>query len=263
MTGIVTNLHKTSYVYEIQLCAGPGNKIGWSQLQRLAETAQKLADQIQKTPHTIRAVWLHAGGTDFCLGANLKDPEMMELVSSPHGPLKLAKTGQRLVETWDQLAVPTVVSATGRIIGAGACLFMASKFRIYSPDASIAFPEIDRGMHLSWGIIPILVRELDMHRARELITLGTPMDVGAINCGAPTLNNTSDIHDSGYQLACQLAAKPPLAMQHILEVCQQSSPSTTAASNDAERFEATLQSADFVEAMLAWAQKRHAQFNGR
>ena len=239
----------------------PGNRLGLSQLMRLLDIAQHLGE-LDTAEDVCRVVVLDAAGRDFSHGANLSDPQLMaKLAEGRDAQVAFALSGQALVSSWRRIHVPTIAVATGHVVGAGACLFMASDFRIAAPETQIRFPEIDRGMHLGWGIVPRLVSLLGETRALRLALLGEALDVAELTDVVTVATNPSV---EAQRQAGQLAAKPPLAVRAILDVLRQSADvMDSAAEQDAQRWADTLASADFSEAMAAWYERRPPVWKGR
>ncbi|MCX5849486.1 MAG: enoyl-CoA hydratase/isomerase family protein [Deltaproteobacteria bacterium] len=240
---------------------GPGNRIGLAQVGRLLDIATRLST-LESAADECRVVVLDAVGADFSHGANLSDPALIARLSEGHDArLAFARRGQELVSRWRAIPVPTIAVATGQVVGAGACLFMASDFRIAAPATAIRFPEIDRGMHLGWGIVPRLLSLLGEPRTLKLALLGEALDVSDL---ADTVTVACDPPGEVLCLAAGLAAKAPLAVRAILDVLRQSQLASGAgADTDAERWADTLASADFAEAMAAWYGRRAANWKGR
>ena len=125
------------------------------------------------------------------------------------------------------------------------------------------FPEVDRGMYLSWGILPIAVRELGTPLARRLALVGTAEQVSMLPTGV-VVHSGEGWDEQARELAVELAKKPPLAMRANKQVLQEAGRGVSdAAARDPERFAATTGSEDFGEAMAAWINKRPPEFNGR
>lgn len=249
--GLVVAFDVLHGVAEVVLDRPPGNRLSWRLLERLDHVLQGLATLPPDSP--LRAVVLLARGKDFCHGADLADADMASIVAED--PVRLAVLGQRVVETLDRLPMPTVAAVTGRAIGGGACLVTACDFRVAGPDAQLRFPEVDRGMHLSWGILPILARELGHAAARRLTVAAEALPLTELPDFARAAD---DAPATAIEWARQLAAKPPLAVRAILATLQGGD-----AREDARRFAETTRSADFVEAMAAFAEKRPGRFDGR
>lgn len=258
--GIHLALAAGAAVIRVTLDNGAGNRLGLAQIERLHDIASKLG---ALTPEdTGRVVVLDAAGPDFSHGANLADPALIEKLAEGYDArLAFARLGQALIAAWRAIPVPTIAVAQGNVVGAGACLFLASDFRIAAPGATIRFPEIDRGMHLGWGIVPRLTALLGEPRALRLALLAEGMNIADMG---DVVTVTEDLQAEASRLTAQLSAKPPLAARSILKVLRASVPGGEAAADrDAERWAETLASEDFAEAMAAWYERRPASWRGR
>jgi len=213
----------------------------------------------------LRAVWLSSEGTDFSQGADLKDPMLAaQMAGDADRRAEVARLGGRLIEAWSNLPIPTVVSGRGRIIGAGACLFTVCDFRYAARGATLAFPEVDRGMHLAWGVLPHLAREYGAPLTRRLTLGGGAIAVDELPMGSVALETPEGVDHAAETWATQLAAKPPLAVRAILSALRavaRGEPHN--ADRDVEAFAATTGSDDFREALMAWFARRPGVYEGR
>ena len=98
----------------------------------------------------IQVVVLASKHPDFCHGIDLRDTALAMAIAQDGGR-SISVLGGELVHRWSHLPMPTVCRVRGRAVGAGACLTWACDFRVATPDSTVWFPEIDRGMHLAWG----------------------------------------------------------------------------------------------------------------
>lgn len=235
-------------VRTLTLGSGPNNLVGYSDLVSLVRALEAIeADTI------VRAIILTSTGPDFSLGANLRDPELATRIAAGDAERReVAALGQTAVDRFASLRVPTVVSVRGRALGAGACFAATADFVFASEGAQIGFPEVDRGMHLSWGIVPRLVARCGPVLARTLCLVGAPVPIAVL--GATT---AEDPDAAARDFAARLAAKPPLAVQSIVKVLRSGD-----ASEDAALFAQTVASRDFAEAMSAFFAKRPPTFVG-
>lgn len=249
------------HLLRVTIDNGPGNRMGLAQIERLLDIATRLGT-LDAAADECRVVVLDAAGPDFSHGANLTDPALMaRLNEGRDARVAFARSGQALVSRWRAIPVPTIAVATGHVVGAGACLFLASDFRVAAPGTAVRFPEVDRGMHLGWGIVPRLVSLLGEARALRLALLGEALDVAAL---ADVVAVAGDPAGEARRLAGRLAGKPPLAARAILDVLRQSlHGGDAAAESDAQRWADTLASADFAEAMAAWYGRRAGTWKGR
>ena len=130
----------------------------------------------------------------------------------------------------------------------------ACDFRVALPLSRISFPEIDRGMHLSWGIIPRLVSECGASLTRRLALLGDPVAVEEFP------NEVFVVHPDGSkcatELASQLAAKPMRAIRSIkAAIAEQTAATAVDQAADVARFTASLKSPEFMDAISAYLHK--------
>jgi enoyl-CoA hydratase/carnithine racemase len=79
---------------------------------------------------------------------------------------------------------------------------------------SFWIPELDLGIPLTWGAVPLLVREIGMARAREAVVLCDRIDAEtALSWGLlHRLVPADSLDEAVTALAERLAAKPELAM---------------------------------------------------
>ena len=255
MSGI--ELERRDGIAELVLDRDPGNRFSEALQARFAS----LVDELREDPD-LRVAWIRARGPDFSHGADLGDPALTARMTEGSGErLAIATRGQRMIEGWDALPVPTVASARGRIIGAGACVYLASDFRYASAAASVHFPEVERGMHLSWGILPILAREVGAPTARSLTLACERTEVEGLPPGAVRVEEDPD--GAARALVDRLASFPPLAVRStlgVLRIAQTGVPG--AAAGDARAFAETTGSEDFAEAIAAWMERRAGRYRG-
>ncbi len=229
-------------------------RVGWRLIGDLTPLPTRAAAE------GARAILLTASGDDFSHGVDLVDPELAGRLRSDGGR-SVAEAGQRLVDNWAESPIPIVVALQGRAIGAGACLAVAADFRFATPDATIAFPEVARVMHLSWGIVPRIVTAFGLQWARWLAVGGETIELSAL--GGAAARVVAAPQEDARRWALHLASLPPLAVRHIRAVLTDAvADARGAASADPERFVLTAQSADFAEAMAAWFEKRPGVFKG-
>ena len=146
----------------------------------------------------------------------------------------------------------------------GACLFTVCDFRYAARGATLAFPEVDRGMHLAWGVLPHLAREYGAPLTRRLTLGGGAIAVDELPMGSVALETPEGVDHAAETWATQLAAKPPLAVRAILSALRavaRGEPHN--ADRDVEAFAATTGSDDFREALMAWFARRPGVYEGR
>ena len=247
-------------VAHVQLENPPGNRLGLQLLEGLEARLRLLHES-----SNLRAVYLTATGDDFSHGVDLRDPKLAEkLMSGASGRMEVAALGQRLIDLWATLPVPTVVAARGWVIGAGACLFTASDFRFAVGDARIRFPEVRHGMHLSWGILPRMVEVFGPAQARWLALAGDTLTMDQLGHGDGVVRIVDNPEDEAQRLAEYFASEAPLAVRAVKHTLAEVSTLNSGPSlQDPQRFADTIGSEDFAEAVAAFFAHRPAQFKGR
>lgn len=250
-------------IAHLRLDRPPGNRISLAVMRGLRTEIDRLANPI--AAGDVRAVLLTAAGPDFSHGADLADPELAEaMTGSADDRASIARLGWELIHAWASLPAPTVVAASGRAVGAGACLVLASDFRVLADDASLRWPEIDRGLSLAWGTVPRLVSELGPALARRLALLGEPVPVWDLPLPFAVRATTTAVDETARLLAGSLAAKPPLAVRATLAALRAAQDRLPfGAEREARDFSETAGSEDFAEAVAAFLEKRAGRYTGR
>ncbi|MEE2780488.1 MAG: enoyl-CoA hydratase/isomerase family protein [Myxococcota bacterium] len=252
-------LNISGHLASVRLSNPPGNRFTLKTMKRMCDIAEELS-----TRDDVRVVWLSAEGEDFCQGADLKDAELAQRVfGSDDGRREVAELGYKMLTTWSELPMPTVVSARGRIIGAGAGLVTASDFRVMAAHSALHFPEVDRGMYLSWGIIGHLTSELGPSMTRRLAVAGVPCPCEEFPPGFCKVESPQTVDDVARAQAMILTAKPPLAVRSILATTRAlSRGQDVPVEVETQRFCATTGSSDFKEAIQSWLEGRPGRYQG-
>ena len=143
------------------------NALGPDTLAGLRDALLELEQQ-----EAVRVIVLDGRGAAFSVGFDLR--AMASMVGSTGVPsesdLRASATlGQELISTLRGLRTITVASVHGSAVGGGFLLAAACDFRIVSDDTLFSIPELDIGLPLLWGGVPLLVSELGINLTRELI----------------------------------------------------------------------------------------------
>ncbi len=245
-------------VATIRIDRSPGNRFSFGLMVQLQGILIDLANR-----GDLRGVVLVAGGSDFSFGADLTDPDLaVRMSGGTLGQREVAALGEEIIDRWCGLPVPTAIAARGRCIGAGACFLVGADFRFVAPDLRVQFPEVDRGLHLSWRILPRLGREFGWPLARRLALTGIGVGVEALP--AASVQVCTDPEAEAFAFARSQAAKPPLAVRAITEVFRAHDRADREHTHgDVDAFASTASSQDFAEAIGAWFAKRPGNYTGR
>jgi enoyl-CoA hydratase/carnithine racemase len=164
----------------------------------------------------VRCVVLGGRGPAFSGGADRTAPPAAPRSDEPSVRERrwVAQLGKRAARAIEDCEVPTVARLHGFVVGGAAVLAVACDFRIAADDTIVWIPEVDLGIPLTWGAVPMLIRECGMARAREAITLCDRIPAadaerwGIVHRVVPAAELDATVAD----WATRLAAKPDAAI---------------------------------------------------
>ena len=135
-----------------------------------AQTIGEISDAIDAVERMdVRALIITgAGEKAFCTGADVREMVGIDLISKK----RKAERGQSTFAKLDQLRVPSVALINGYAFGGGLELALASTFRLATPRAAVALPEIKLGLMPGYGGTQRLPRIVGEARALEMIMTG-------------------------------------------------------------------------------------------
>ena len=223
------------------------------------ETLTELRDRLRdlSTDNDVRAVVLTgAGEKAFVAGADIK--YMSGLGSNEaKGWGGLGHEAGRLLET---MAKPTIAAINGFALGGGCELALACDIRYASSRAKVGQPEINLGIVPGWGGTQRIARVCGVGVAKDLIFTGRLVDAEeALRIGLVSAI-ADPVLDRALETAHQLAAKSSLALALAKRLINMS---PGALDTEADEFGELFSSADAIEGLTAFAEKRAPKFVGR
>lgn len=224
-------------------------------------------DQAEANP-AIRAMVITGAGRGFCAGADLSEfdftpgPDM--IARADPGPV-IEQAFNPTVRRLQNLRMPTIAAVNGVAAGAGASLAMTCDIAIAAPTASFiqAFSKI--------GLIPdaggtwFLTERLGLARAMALAMTGDKLGAAQAKEWGMIWDVADDCVAAAMTLAERLAGMPTKALVATRHILRDSGSRTLTQQLDVERDtqSAMGKTADYIEGVMAFLEKRPAQFKGQ
>lgn len=233
-----------------------------------------LAMQAVGEAEDIRVVVLAARGTAFSVGLDLVEFAGVSVGSgsSPAAKAKSAyqeiKRMQAALSAVADCPKPVIAAIHGYCLGGGIDLITAADIRLASRDAVFAIRETKIAIVADVGTLQRLPTILGSGHVSELAYTGKDIDaaraekIGLVN---DLFDDVTDLHKAARSMAEDIAVNSPLVVQGTKHILRANEGRTVAEALDyVALYNAShLQSADLMEAMVAYAEKRSPIFTGK
>jgi enoyl-CoA hydratase len=222
------------------------------------ETLTELRDRLREleNDNEVRAVVLTGAGKAFVAGADIKYMSGLR-PDQAKGWGGLGHEAGRLLET---MAKPTIAAVNGFALGGGCELALACDIRYASSRAKLGQPEINLGIVPGWGGTQRIARVCGIGVAKDLILTGRLVDAEeALRIGLVSAI-ADPVLDKAVETAHELAAKSSLALALAKRLINMSPGALDA---EADEFGELFSSADAIEGLTAFSEKRAPKFVGR
>lgn len=213
-----------------------------------------------------RVMVLTGAGGAFCSGADLGDPDGPASNNGVPGLVRMRRLGD-VALALHRMTKPAIAKVDGVAVGAGFSLALGCDLVVASDRARFSMIFSRRGLSLDNGASWLLPRLIGLARAKEVALFGGMLDadqareLGLVNRIVPA----DDLDGYVAEWARTLAAGPPLALSLIKTLLNDSFSSSMAEAveNEARCQAVNFETADMVEAMAAFKEKRDPHFTGQ
>ena len=225
--------------------------------------AEELTQALAALPAQTRCVILTGDGERaFCAGADLKEREGMSEAAW--------RTQHKLFEAMGRalrdLPVPLIGAVNGAAFGGGCEIALLCDFVYAASNARFALTETTLGIIPGLGATQTLTRAAGSRRAKEAIFTGRPFTAqDALAWGmANRLCAPEDLLPQATETAARIAANAPLAVRAAKRAIDGGAalPVPEAMDLELECYETLVSTADRLEGVRAWNEKRKPAFKG-
>ncbi|WP_454919038.1 enoyl-CoA hydratase/isomerase family protein [Xanthobacter sediminis] len=202
-----------------------------------------------------------AGEKAFCAGADVKEMVGIDLITKK----RKAERGQSTFAKLDGLLIPSIALINGYAFGGGLELALASTFRLATPRAAMALPEIKLGLMPGYGGTQRLPRIVGEARALEMIMTGRTVraeEAQAIGLVHRVVGADSRLAEA-FAFAREFSGFSLVALGYAREAVKRalSTPLNEGLKIEAEISTLAFQSKDAQEGITAFIEKRTAKFS--
>jgi len=214
-----------------------------------------------------RAIILTGAGGEFCAGADLTGSGGGGSVEASGHLLHAMRVLGDVVLAVHDCPVPVVAKVDGVCVGAGLGLALAADMIWCSERARFSAIFAKRGLSLDFGTSWLLRQRVGIHRAKEITftgkVFGAPeaLALGMVNAVVPT----DQLDVATREIVDAIAAGPPLALSSSKRELDNAGQTSLAQALEAEALAQSVnaQTDDMREALMAYAERRPANFTGK
>jgi enoyl-CoA hydratase/carnithine racemase len=220
-------------------------------------------EQIRINPEIRVVLFIGAGEKAFSVGADLKERKNLTDEQVKRNLFKINEVFNAI----DQLPQPTIAAINGFAFGGGMELALACDFRFAAQEALMGLTETSLAIIPGAGGTQRLPRLIGQARALELILTARRLTADeAFNYGLLTkvVERVNLVNDS-LSFCRQLLANGPIALQQAKFAIKNgmNADLNTGLQIERKAYEVTLPTADRVEALQAFSEKRKPVFKGK
>ncbi|MDP4199219.1 MAG: enoyl-CoA hydratase family protein [Bacteroidota bacterium] len=216
---------------------------------------------------TVKVILLEGNGRGFCSGGDVHEIIGELLTRDVKGLLEFTRMTGELITNMRTLEKPIVAAINGIAAGAGAVIALASDFRIFAREASIAFLFQKVGLTAAdMGAVFLLPKVVGVARATEMLMLGDKISADdAYRVGlANKVVELAELEKESLALAERLATSATMALGLTKRLINNewNMDIISAIEQEATAQALMLQSRDHREFHASFAEKRKPKFEG-
>jgi 2-(1,2-epoxy-1,2-dihydrophenyl)acetyl-CoA isomerase len=233
--------------------------------RQLGEDMRSALDQAAEDPD-VRAIVFTGAGRAFSSGADLKSGAELGASGKIDVRSRLSESYNPLILALRTVPKPVIAQVNGPAVGIGCSLALAADMIVAAESAYFLLAFVNIGLGLDGGASQSLPARVGHARAFEMALLGEripaakALDWGMINRVVPD----DQLDQAVAELTSRFVSGPPGSYANIKRTINHHlySGFDELLELEAELQQGRVESADFVEAVLAFAQKRAAKFTG-
>ena len=210
---------------------------------------------------TTHCIVLTGNDKSFAAGADIKE-------MAGAGTIEMLARGTH--KLWRAIAAcpkPVIAAVSGFALGGGCELAMTCDIIIAGESAKFGQPEVKIGIIPGGGGTQRLTRAVGKYKAMRYILTGDPFsakeafDMGLVS----EIAADADVENRALEMAQQIAALPPLAIQQAKEAVLRGMDASldTGLALETKALQILFSSQDQKEGMAAFIEKRKPKFSGR